>query len=46
LINVAADHALTITSSCLNRPTSMTQDKKSGALYVTEIVNGRVVIIP
>jgi len=38
-----SDGIQTVVESCLTRPTSMTQDKKTGTLYVTEIVNGRVV---
>ena len=34
-----------VITNCLNRPTSMTRDEKSGALFITEIVNGRVVVI-
>ena len=33
-------------TNCLNRPTSMTRDERSGALFITEILNGRVVVIP
>jgi hypothetical protein len=32
-------------SSCLDRPTSMVRDKKSGTVYVTELLTGRVVVI-
>lgn len=35
----------TLVTNSLNRPTSMTLDKKTGTLYVTEIVDGRVVAI-
>ena len=35
----------TVVSSCLTRPSSMTLDKKTGVLYVTELA-GRVVAIP
>jgi hypothetical protein len=35
-----------VIANCLNRPTSMTRDEKTGALFVSEIVNGRVVVIP
>jgi hypothetical protein len=35
----------TLVTSGLNRPTSMILDKKTGTLYVTEIVGGRVVAI-
>jgi len=36
----------TVITHCLNRPTSMTRDENTGALFLTEIVNGRVVVIP
>lgn len=35
----------TVLASCFNRPTSMVRDDKSGAIYVTELVNGRVVVV-
>jgi hypothetical protein len=35
----------TVIADCLNRPTSMTLDEKTGTLYVTEFA-GRVVAIP
>ena len=35
----------TVVNSCLTRPTSMTLDKKTNTLYVTEI-SGRVVAVP
>lgn len=31
---------------CLNRPTSMTLDKSTGNLFVTELVTGRIVAVP
>ena len=34
----------TTVAACLMRPTSMTRDK-TGAIYITEITNGRVVVI-
>ena len=39
------DGPSTLVASGLNRPTSMILDKKTGTLYVTEIVGGRVVAI-
>lgn len=36
----------TVIANCLNRPTSMTLDRKTGTLYVTELVTGRIVAIP
>jgi hypothetical protein len=36
----------TVLASCLGRPTSMIRDERSGAFYITELVNGRVVKIP
>jgi hypothetical protein len=35
-----------VTEKCLNGPTSMTLDKNTGTLYVTELVGGRIVAIP
>jgi hypothetical protein len=35
----------TIVANCVSRPTSMTFDPKTGTLYVTELVTGRVVAI-
>lgn len=35
----------TVITNCLNRPTSMTRDEKSGALFITELVDGRLVVI-
>ena len=35
----------TVIANCLNRPVSMTRDEKTGWLFLTEIVNGRVVVI-
>jgi len=34
-----------VLADCLLRSTSMTRDDKSGAVYITEIVNGRVVVV-
>ncbi len=36
----------TVLANCLNRPTSMALDGKTGTLYVTELLTGRVVAIP
>jgi hypothetical protein len=46
LINVAGDGVQTLGNGCLNHPSSMTRDRKTGTLFVTEIVGGRVVIVP
>ncbi len=35
-----------VLANCLGRPTSMVRDHHSGAFYITELVNGRVVRIP
>jgi hypothetical protein len=35
-----------VLESCLDHPTSMTLDAKTGTLYVTEIAAGRIVAIP
>ena len=35
----------TVIANCFSRPTSMVRDDKSGAIYVTELVNGRVVVV-
>ena len=34
-----------VIADCLNRPTSMTLDEKTGTVYVTELVGGRVVSV-
>ena len=36
----------TVLANCLSRPTSMAFDEKTGTLYVTELLTGRVVAIP
>ncbi len=35
----------TTKSDCLNRPTSMVRDRRSGRVYITENVDGRIVVI-
>jgi hypothetical protein len=35
----------TVLANCLGRPTSMVRDEATGAIYVTELVNGRVVVV-
>ena len=35
----------TVLANCLHRSTSMVPDDKTGAIYVTELVNGRVVVV-
>lgn len=39
------DSAPVVVADCLSRPTSMTLDEKTGAVYVTELVTGRIVRI-
>jgi hypothetical protein len=39
------DSAPTILADCLNRPTSMVLDEKTGTLYVAELVTGRIVAL-
>ena len=36
----------TVLANCLGRPTSMVRDEHSGAFYITELVNGRLVKVP
>ena len=43
LIHIDADGVRTTIADCLDRPASMLQDKKTGAVYVTEITGGRLV---
>ena len=40
------DSPPTVLANCLSRPTSMALDDKSGTIYVTELLTGRVVMIP
>jgi hypothetical protein len=35
----------TVLANCLGRPTSMVRDERTGAIYITELVNGRVVVV-
>jgi len=37
--------APTIVANCLDRPTSMTLDEKTGTVYVTELNTGRVAAV-
>ena len=37
--------AATVLADCLNRPTSMARDAGSGAVYVTELLTGRLVVV-
>ncbi len=39
------DAGITVLANCLGRPTSMVRDERSGAFYITELVNGRVVVV-
>ena len=36
----------TVLANCLGRPTSMVRDDHTGAFYITELVGGRVVMVP
>lgn len=45
LTQLAAAAAPVPVAGCLARPTSMALDPKSGAIYVTELVGGRIVVI-
>jgi hypothetical protein len=36
----------TMRSTCLNRPASMARDPRTGRIYITELTDGRVVVIP
>jgi hypothetical protein len=36
----------TVLAGCLNRPTSMARDARTGAVYITELLTGRVVVVP
>ena len=35
----------TLVAGCLNRPTSMARDAKTGAVYITELLTGRLVVV-
>jgi hypothetical protein len=35
----------TVVADCLNRPTSMARDARTGAVYITELLTGRVVVV-
>jgi hypothetical protein len=35
----------TVIAGCLNRPTSMARDARTGAVYITELLTGRVVVV-
>ena len=36
----------TVLTSCLARPTSMARDERDGVTYITELLTGRVVMVP
>ena len=40
-----ATGAPTVLAACLNRPTSAAQDAKTGAVYITELLTGRLVVV-
>lgn len=46
LMQIAPPSTVATLANCLGRPTSMTRDEKTGTVYVTELVNGRLVAIP
>ena len=37
--------ASTVLANCLARPTAMLRDARSGTLYVTELLTGRIVAL-
>jgi hypothetical protein len=37
--------APTVIADCLNRPSSITIDKRTGTVYVTELLTGRIVVV-
>jgi hypothetical protein len=45
LVHVRGNGSRTIVADCLSRPTSIVRDGRTGTLYITEIVDGRVVTI-
>ena len=36
----------TVLTNCLARPTSMARDERDGVTYITELLTGRVVMVP
>ena len=38
--------AATVLADCLNRPTSMARDARTGAVYITELLTGKVLVVP
>jgi hypothetical protein len=40
-----ATGAAAVIAGCLNRPTSMARDARSGAVYITELLTGRLVVV-
>jgi hypothetical protein len=45
LVHVRADGTRQVVADCLSRPTSIVRDRHTGTLYITELVDGRVVTI-
>jgi hypothetical protein len=41
----ASGGAPSVVANCLDRPTSMTLDKKTGTVYLTELNSGRIVAV-
>ena len=37
--------AAALIAGCLNRPTSMARDARTGAVYITELLTGRLVVV-
>jgi hypothetical protein len=35
----------TLLDGCLDRPTSMARDPRTGAVYITELLTGRLVVV-
>jgi hypothetical protein len=36
----------TVLTSCLARPTSMARDERDGVIYITELLTGRIIVVP
>jgi hypothetical protein len=36
----------TVLTSCLARPTSMARDERDGVIHITELLTGRIVVVP
>jgi hypothetical protein len=37
--------AAAVLAACLNRPTSMARDARTGAVYITELITGRLLVV-